>query len=303
MSSNVTVTVTLKGGLGNQLFQYAIGRALSVSLNVPLRLDLSWFKEVKATNGNITTIREYALEPYGLKVSTYYSNRQTGIIAQLIEKYAKIVGKYIPGYLALDGIYYERDFKFDSNVKELVPPVWLHGYWQSYKYFDAIAELLRHDLGQPQGLSLPTQAFISRIKSTDSIALHIRRGDYVSNKNASVVHGLCSIEYYKKGLEIVSVGLHKPHCFIFSDEPEWAKNNLRFSIPTTVVDINGPKDAHEDLWLMSACDRFVIANSSLSWWAAWLSNAANKLVVAPREWFADANVDTTSLIPPEWMRL
>jgi hypothetical protein len=297
------VTVTLKGGLGNQLFQYAIGRALSIRLKVPLRLDLSWFKEVQAMDGNVATIRAYALEPYDLNVSTDSSNRQTSKIVRLISKFNSRASKFVSSYLALDGIYYERGFRFDPGIKELKPPIWLDGYWQSYQYFDAIAEILRNDLGRPQGLSSSTQAFISRIKLTDSIAMHIRRGDYVSNKNASAMHGLCSLEYYKQGLEAVAAGLDNPHCFIFSDEPGWARNHLKFSMPATVVDINGPEAAHEDLWLMSACDRFVIANSSLSWWAAWLSNAANKVVVAPRQWFADTTIDTSDLIPPGWLRV
>lgn len=300
---NAGVTVILKGGLGNQLFQYAMGRALSLRLGVPLSLDLSWFKEIQTTDGQTTTIRQYALVPYGLNVSTHDAVRYNGRLASLLLRLSKKVKNCIPACLVTDGVYQERSFGFDSKIYSMEPPISLDGYWQSHLYFDGIAEVLRQDLGQPQGLSEKTQAFVKQINSTDSIAVHIRRGDYLSNQKASATHGVCSVEYYKKGLEAVSIGLSHPHCFVFSDEPEWARNNLHFAMPTTVVDINGPEAAHEDLWLMSACDRFVIANSSLSWWAAWLSHSVKKVVVAPRQWFANGAIDTRDLIPSDWVRL
>ncbi len=297
------VIVALKGGLGNQLFQYAIGRSISVRLGVPLTLDLAWFEEVKAAGGVVTTIRKYALEPYGLAVSTSCETRQAGKFERVAAKLSTIVGRYIPAHLLVAGVYHERSFSFDAKVFSLSAPIGLDGYWQSHRYFDEIADLLRLDIGVPQNVSAASLEFADLIKSTDAIAVHIRRGDYVSNQNASATHGICSAEYYQEGLVQVARGLNNPHCFIFSDEPDWVKNNLNFAMPNTVVDINSLDLAHEDLWLMSLCHRFVIANSSLSWWAAWLSISPRKIVVAPRKWFADETKDTSDLIPVDWVLL
>ena len=124
-----------------------------------------------------------------------------------------------------------------------------------------------------------------------------------TNQQAASTHGLSDMSYYDTGVAHVRQGLSAPHAIIFSDDTQWARANLKLDIPMTVVDVNGPDDAHQDLWLMAACKRFVIANSSLSWWGAWLSEAQSKVVVAPRKWFADDKLDTTDLIPPDWIRV
>ena len=102
---------------------------------------------------------------------------------------------------------------------------------------------------------------------------------------------------------MLSEGLKDPTVFIFSDDPGWARANLEVPFKSVVVDVNGPDDAHQDLWLMKSCQRFLIANSSLSWWAAWLSEDPKKMVVAPKKWFISNQFDSSDLIPPDWVRL
>lgn len=297
------IVVTINGGLGNQLFQYAMGRALSLRNSVPLVLDLAWFGLVKRQDGTVTTIRNYALEPFELEVATQCVGlpqpKTPGFIGRILRR----AFRYVPHQYMGKKVYFERGFAFELTAFSLQDPVWLEGYWQSHRYFNDFAKVLRGELGQPRKVSYATLEMLAKIGQCDAICLHIRRGDYVTNKFAAATHGLCGLDYYAKGLDVVLSGLRNPHCFVFSDDPEWARGNLQLSVPITIVDINGPDSAHEDLWLMSACRRFIIANSSLSWWGAWLSDSTDKVVVAPRQWFADSSRDTSDLIPAEWVRI
>jgi hypothetical protein len=139
------------------------------------------------------------------------------------------------------------------------------------------------------------------IRSTDSICLHVRRGDYVTNPIALKKHGVCSLDYMYRGLEIVSKDLTHPHCFIFSDDFEWVKKNLVLTLPYSIMDISKLNEAHFDLALMAECKHFVIANSSLSWWGSWLSKNQSKRVVAPKNWFSSHQKRIDDLIPPKWI--
>jgi hypothetical protein len=295
------VRVALTGGLGNQLFQYALGRALSKKLGVPLTLDLTWFNRV---NGNKNeTLRKYALDPFQLNVEKWISSE--GVLWETSEL---IVRRFIKLGIALPekiirNTYYERSYRFDPGVLKLMPPVNLVGYWQSPLYFADIEEELRIELSVKQEISKNSLELMDEIKSTDSVCVHVRRGDYVLNKNAANTHGLCGADYYKRGIEFVTSKLRNPHCYVFSDDPEWVREYIKIPLPSTVVDINGPDDAHEDLWLMSSCNHFVIANSSLSWWGAWLSKANNKIIIAPEKWFKCNKLDESDLIPTGWKRL
>ena len=298
------IVVSLYGGLGNQLFQYAMGRALSLRNGLPLVLDLAWFDQVKEGDASVTTIREYALTPFELAVQTQKTQAPSPISPSLMQRILRRILRHAPTKNEGLSIYREKGFNFDRMAFEYQGPVWLQGYWQSYRYFDDAAEILRHELGQARNVSVATQDMLDRISHSDAICLHIRRGDYVTNKNAAATHGLCSLDYYTKGVEILSSDLNNPHCFVFSDDPDWARTNLNLATPITIVDINGPDAAHEDLWLMAACKRFVIANSSLSWWGAWLSVREGKRVVAPLDWFADkGGRDTRDLLPEDWIRV
>ncbi len=301
--SDAGVVVTLFGGLGNQLFQYAMGRALSLRTNQPLILDLTWFDRLKYESSGTTTARRYALGHFNLEVKTQSVGLPivslNGLVGRILRRCIRSLPRRHMGYR----VYIERRFGFDLDAFSLHGAIWLDGYWQSYKYFEEISSLLRNELSSLNKLSQYSQRLLDNIARCDAICLHIRRGDYITNQKAAAKHGLCNMDYYKRGLEHILFGLKNPHCFIFSDEPDWARSNLQLPVSSTVVDINDSYSAHEDLWLMSACTHFVIANSSLSWWGAWLSTAPNKIVVAPKAWFLDSRIDTSDLIPAEWIRL
>lgn len=294
------VIVSLYGGLGNQLFQYATAFAVAYRNNAELIADVSWFNDVKDAKG--VTVREFALAPFDLNLTTRITNQPIPVAAGRKMKLLNFFGmgkktkQDIP-------VFNEKNFQFDNEVLKLSSQVHLNGYWQSYQYFSDVADLLRKLLGEPKNLNEVNTKMMDEIMACDAICLHVRRGDYVTNPSAAATHGLCSIDYYNKGMAEVLTGLNKPKCFIFSDDPEWARENLKFDIPVCVVDINGGDAAHFDLWLMAKCKYFIIANSSFSWWGAWLSNYEFKKVVAPKQWFLSKDSQVDDLIPSDWIRV
>ena len=290
------VATALYGGLGNQLFQYAAARALAARRGVPLVLDLSWFDNIPASDA--VTPRKYALSPFALNAR----QQATGFYTQSRHVLKKAFGRVLRqfGLSSQGGVYFERSFGFDPRVLKLSAPVCLHGHWQSPKYFADAQALIRAEIGSVGGLSEPSRALHAEISAADAICLHVRRGDYVTNKNAAQFHGLCSLDYYQQGVRIASAGLKNPHGYVFSDDPQWVRHNLDVGLDFTVVDVNGPDDAHQDLWLMAACKNFVIANSSLSWWGAWLGTDAGKKVVYPSRWFLGKDADLSDLCPDDW---
>lgn len=294
------VTVTLCGGLGNQLFQYATARAVAIRCNSPLIIDLSWFDEVLSTP-NVTP-RKYALAPFSLPVHQVHAQPTNLTRPGRLSRFLGRLGRRL-GRSAHDNRFGEESYRFDKRVLHLQSPVQLTGYWQSPRYFSDVATQIRQDIGTFRELTEACVELLKKIRAADAICIHVRRGDYVTNKEASSFHGLCSLDYYKNGVNQVAHGLKLPHGFVFSDDAAWVRENLNIGIDFTVVDVNSVDEPHLDLWLMSACNHFVIANSSLSWWGAWLSTSLGKRVIAPARWFSNSTIDTSDLIPENWVRI
>ncbi len=144
---------------------------------------------------------------------------------------------------------------------------------------------------------------LREIQACEAVAVHIRRGDYVSNPVTAAVHGACGMDYYREGLSRLDQVVTRPHLYVFSDDIPWVRENLKTSHPVTYVDHNSADEPCEDLRLMSACKHFVIANSSFSWWGAWLSAFPGKRVVAPKRWFATDSKDSRDQVPDSWIRI
>lgn len=289
-----SVTIRLLGGLGNQMFQYAAARAVAIQNNALLRLDLSWF----GTDPD----RQFALAPFNIQAETFVdkdslpSTGWTARMHQRVKRRLKWSKDGVP-------VFSEKSFGYDAAIQRLRAPISLDGYFQSERYFSPIRDQIAKDFRLRADPAGKTQEMLDRIANVDAICLHIRRGDYVSNAAANAYHGTCSLDYYRSGLSLAAAGLAKPHCFVFSDDPAWVRHHFQADVPMTQVDIHGTHEAHEDLRLMAACKRFVIANSSLSWWGAWLGSQNDKLVVAPKRWFQDTGKDTRDLIPADWRRV
>lgn len=285
------VVVGLSGGLGNQMFQYAAGRSLALRLGTRLILDISWF------GGSAD--RHYALSPFRVEA---LERSQWPLMPIFFSSFiSRLSRRWLPHILGVP-VWKEPHFHYSTSFSEVTKPVFLEGYWQSERYFQDIRHLLLREFTLKDSLPHANAKLIKEISECDSICVHVRRGDYLTNPVATKVHGICGVDYYHAGVSELCWGLANPRCFIFSDDPSWVKKSLLFDCPMTVVDLNGPREAYLDLVLMTTCQHFLIANSSLSWWGAWLGQYDHKKVIAPKNWFLDSDKDTRDLLPESWQR-
>ena len=180
----------------------------------------------------------------------------------------------------------------------------MNGYWQSEKYFGAIQTQLREDLRLSQALSDLQQSLANKINHNPfAVSLHVRRGDYVADPTTTAFHGLCSLEWYARAAELILTKEPQAQFYIFSDDYKWVKENLTISAPIHFIEPSPDGQEAIDMHLMSLCKHNIIANSSFSWWGAWLNNNPQKIVIAPSRWFATDLHNTIDLIPSEWIRL
>lgn len=289
------VVVALQGGLGNQLFEYAAGFALAQRLGLALCLDISSYDD--------PLMRHYALSPFALPESVVRLDVTPWQRGSWPDRMYRALARRLGVPRCGLRVFAEREPGFDARFGNLNKPVLLDGYFQSPDYFADVASTVRARIASPKHMCAASASVLRQVEQTESICIHVRRGDYVSNKSFNQFHGVCGLEYYQEALPLATEGMAMPHAFVFSDDPEWVKENMHLPCAMTVVDVNAEDAAHEDLWLMAACKRFIIANSSLSWWAAWLGTAADKIVVAPRQWFANGTPEPYRLIPESWIRL
>ncbi len=291
------IVVKLLGGLGNQMFQYALGRKMAILHSDELWLDGSFFSE-KGSH----TPREYELDIFQIHASLASGE----LLKQCIPAPATRMHRWINKWLGrnVQSIqYHEKGHAFQPEVFHHKGDIHLIGYWQSQNYFLDIADTIREDFTfriPPQGLNAD---LITQMNSCNAVSIHIRRGDYVSNASASAFHGLCGVDYYQAAVERIAKGTPNIHLFIFSDDMEWVKQHLRFDYPMTYIDHNHGKQSWEDMRLMASCKHHIIANSSFSWWAAWLNPSTDKKVVAPSRWFMDASINTQDVLPTDWIKL
>jgi Glycosyl transferase family 11 len=286
------IVVRLIGGLGNQMFQYAVGRALALRHHTLLKLDVSAFAEYRT--------HQYALDRLRI-VATHAAEEEVRMFSRrgrLERLFAR------PGWRS-GGLNYikEQSFAFDPSVVRASPPLYLDGYWQSEKYFSAAREVLLSEFKPKNPFNSENLAVCGCMEASESVSVHVRRGDYVSDANASAVHGTCGADYYYRAADHLAKHVGDIRLFVFSDDISWARQNLEFSFPTEFVDVNGRETAEWDMHLMAACRHHIIANSSFSWWAAWLNPRRDKQVVAPARWFRDWRIDTSDLLPESWVRL
>lgn len=289
------IVVQLIGGLGNQMFQYALGRTLALRNGSPLKLDIQPFEKQE--------LRRYSLHRFAILASVLSAEEsiQLGIGSGLLGRIGRLVNR-MRGVQSLP-LVRERSFTFDPSVLERRGRCYLQGYWQSPRYFASMEPTIRGELTvrePPAGANL---AMAEKIKSTLAVSVHVRRGDYASSRSTHHYHGTCGPDYYLAAEADVRRRVGNCTLFVFSDDPNWVTQNLRFESETIVVRHNGPEGDYEDLRLMTLCQHHIIANSTFSWWGAWLCPNPGKFVVAPRQWFRDPGHSADDLIPREWIRL
>lgn len=289
------IITRLFGGIGNQMFQYSVGRALSTRLNTDLKLDISSF--------NKYPLREYNLYPFNIKENFATSDdlkrvtKRSGILGIICD--INIFSLFVQDIL----YYHEKSFNYDSKILTLSNEVYLDGYWQSEKYFIDIMEQIKADFQFKNPPDTLNKRFEGIIMAHNSVCIHIRRGDFLTNQVTNRMHGVCSIDYYHKGIENIANKIDDPHFFLFSDDPIWVKENIILQYPTEYISHNSGKKSFEDLRLMSLCQHHIIANSTFSWWGAWLNSNPKKIIIAPKKWFNESSLDTKDLIPSSWIRL
>lgn len=275
---------TLAGALGNQMFQYAAGRALALRRGTQLRLDLGWL----APQSRFV----YELGVFDLDVELTWAYRHTRR-----ERLKELVG-LAPAARRQD--WRREGFSFDAAVIDLPERSRLVGYWQSEKYFQDYADVIRADFEFRHALDRPNAEVERAIAAAPAVAVHVRRGDYVTDPGARAFLGTLPVDYYTKAARLLLDRASDARFFVFSDDPAWCRSHLSLGGPTTFVTHNQGR-GQDDLRLMTLCRHHIIANSSFSWWGAWLGASAGQIVVAPKTWGAAG--DAGDVIPDRWYRL
>lgn len=294
------IICNLVGGLGNQMFQYACARALSLELNMPLKFTTDTFGAYHAHNG-------FELDRvFGLKLEIASGQDLARLMGweRSLPVVRRALAKRPFSWLAGRRFLGEPHFSYWPALLERARQgAYLQGYWQSERYFSGHAARIRTDFSFKEDLQGSNLKIAHAILQGSAISIHIRRGDYVSNPKTLSVHGNCPPDYYHAAIETLLQRCPDARLFAFSDDPQWVSQVLQPRYPDLVlVDHNKGMESYNDMRLMSMCHHHVIANSSFSWWGAWLNPRPDKMVVAPARWFADGR-DTRDLIPEGWERM
>lgn len=281
------IITRLVGGLGNQMFQYAIGRSLAIKNQTDLKLDLSEY--------NVYKLHDYGLDNFKIRAGVAKREEIDRLKTQRL--------RLKMGWLKKSHLKESALNKFSAKVFGYKGDAYLDGYWQTEKYFKDIRRVILDEftvLHEAEGVN---KDMAEKIMGCEAVSLHIRRGDYVSNPEALKVHGLCSLEYYDEAIRKIAEVADQPTFFVFSDDIDWASANLKIDYPVVFVGHNDSGKNYEDLRLMSKCRHNIIANSSFSWWGAWLNENKDKRVIAPMKWFNDQSRDSSEIVPDEWLKL
>jgi hypothetical protein len=272
------------------MFQYALGRSLSEISGKNLKLDVSAYQTYKTHN--------FLLD----KLNTRYEIVAQKEVEQIFGAKKRISLPFISSSKVK--IIKEKELSFNPNIMNVKKDAYFIGYWQSEKYFKNIRSKILEELQPNERISKKRIEILNEIKSTrSSISVHIRRGDYVSNIKANNIHGTCGPEWYRFAANNIKNYFENVTYFVFSDDPDWVKRNIRFDQKTVLVEPDVDGKDYEDLYMMSACDGHIIANSTFSWWGAWLNSKSNKRVIAPSRWFKTQTIKNVDLIPEDWICL
>ena len=289
------IIVELKGGLGNQMFQYAFARNLAHIHNTTLKMDISGYA---CSSG-----MPYALSPFNVQenfattdeIQSFTDPKQTAagkLIYSLLHNHPKKAQSYIR-------VKYPH---FNPKYLKLPDNVYLSGYFQSEKYFINIADIIRNEFKIKTEMDSENRNIAEMIQNSQSVSIHIRRGDYITNPKAIQTHGVCGLDYYNRCTEQISLKIKSPRFFVFSDDIDWSRKNIKLPNDAIYVDHNGPNEAYKDLQLMGFCKYHITANSTFSWWGAWLAAYKDKVVFVPKKWFAK-NMNTEGMIPDNWIKV
>lgn len=279
------IITQITGGIGNQLFQFAAGFTVAKRLNTKLALHFALHK--------LDTKRKPAIAELLPEMNWVTDNEA----AQLIP--SNTIGRFWQRILPFRNkrFYKEPYFHFDPNLMHITDHTYLKGYWQSEKYFLQEADLLRITLLDAFSRIELSSELSSKLSEENSISVHIRKGDYLKAPYNTFYHQLTN-DYYQKAIQKL-----EGRVYVFTDDVDWVQNNLDIDLPFEIVSGFYTNSMFEDMKAMMLCHHHVLANSSFSWWTAWLSHREHKIVIAPDKWFHEGPSDTQDLIPESWIKL
>ena len=289
-SNKAPIYLRLMGGLGNQLFQYAAGRSLADRLGVELVLDDRYVVRKSQHTGLVLNAFNIRARLMTTLERQFFSERKIRL-ARWFKKLIRPLGK----------VFWETQYNYDPSIDATPVGQLLIGFWQSEEYMYDLHQL-RLDLELKAPLSLAAQKVSEVIDTVESVALHVRRGDYLKDQKTIARHGVCSQSYYQSAIDLVLAEKPMAKFLVFSDDPQWVKVHLQLPPQCTYVS-KASITAQEDLVLISRCKHQIIANSTFSWWGAWLNNSCDKIVVCPTPWFDDSRIATQDLLPANWHQL
>lgn len=290
------VTVLLSGGLGNQMFQYAAAKALAERLGTALSADLYALKKKSKA-----TTRHFELDVFALDIPIVSTAK-----GKFFVKAHPAVQKF-RGIFRLFGFFSDTmAILYQPTIEILRDNTYLSGYFQNERYFKGYEPVIRRDFSFTTELSDRNKGIGEQMRTEQSVSVHIRRGDYINDQRASSNFVTCDKVYYDKAIAMMRKKVQNPVFYIFSEDLEWVKDNLSFGENIVhYIDWNRGDDSYIDMQLMSLCQHNIIANSSFSWWGAWLNSNPDKVVLAPSQWFRDEvkNNLLDDFYPEGWIKI
>jgi hypothetical protein len=282
----------VSSGLGNQLFEYAAARRLAEFKQVPLKLDMHWFER--------WTFRAFGLKHFNISLEAATPAECERFTNQSLRAKAwRFIHRAILPY-PLRRYYKEiRKFHYDPKFTQLSDDVYLQGFFQNEDYFKPIESIIRREFTLVTPLDQANLDMAQQIRSANAVGLHIRRGDYLDSRSFNVQ----PLDYYDAAIKHICERVAQPYFFIFSDDIEWAKAHLKIDCPLIFVDINTEERDYADLYLMSQCKHHIIANSTFSWWGAWLAEHPSQVVCAPNHWRNESHLNAHNIIPERWTKI
>ena len=297
------IVVELMGGLGNQLFQYAIGRSLALKKKTDLFIDTSFLMSRNVT-GQRVVFRNYDLDIFNINPPLVALNvsRRYGTSPSFPIRYGKrLLNQWIKTG-TLNCVYERIPFQYDSRIGQVDDNTYLSGYWQSVQYFQAVENELKAELRFSKPIPSFANGLAEDIRQKQSVCVHVRRSDFVTNLR----HNIVETAYYQQAERIIRAHVTEPTFYVFSDDIDWCRIHLRFDGPTVFIgDEYAGERAGTYLHLMTLCHHFIIPNSTFSWWAAWLSKHVDKLVIVPKNWVYDRGtfIKSDQLVYPGWIQV
>lgn len=291
--------VKIKGGIGNQMFQYSFAKLLEKETKDTVKLDFQDYNYRKKDKIRIPRLLNFNIS---LEESTFDELRK-------ITKFPKILKRNMLSYKisifiekTINKLYYFENNRKYTNIKEIIKYNYYDGYWQSYKYVDSIINEIKNDFTSKIRLSEKTMIFKEEISNQNSVFIGVRKGDYTKNKKTMKHYGSFSSDYYINSIKIIQNNVSNPVFYVFSDDIEWAKDNINWGgYKVKFREKEDQTNDFEELILMSSCKNAIIVNSTFNWWGARLINNPSKIVVCPENWFFDNK--PIDIIPEDWIRL